>query len=278
MIRSGEIDRGPRSTRASVLLHGFLGDPADWEAVLSGWNPQRRVLALCLPGHGVPAAPLPATVPGGCEPLVAAAQGLQERVCALGVTQVDVVGYSLGGRLGLAWSLIQGSVVRRGAYIGASAGIQDPVQRAARRQLDAQRAEQLRSGGIKAFLEQWYAQDLFRPLSRMAAFPALLARRAQGDAIALAAALEAFSPGRQAPLGQRLAASPSPALLVAGALDSEYATSNAALARCRAGIHAVTIPSAGHSPHLETPDALREILEEFFEAEEEDAARKARAR
>lgn len=278
MIRPDEIDRGPPANRAVVFLHGFLGEPADWEALLSGWNPQRRVLALCLPGHGAPPVPLPASLPGGVEPLLAAAQGLQERVRALGVAHVDLVGYSLGGRLGLAWSLLPESLVRRGAYIGASAGIEDPAQRAARRKLDGQRAEQLRSGGIKAFLQQWYAQDLFGPLSRSDAFPTLLARRARGDATALAAALEAFGPGRQSPLGQRLAASPSPALLVAGALDSKYATSNAALARCRAGIQAVTIPFAGHSPHLETPDALREILEEFFEAEEQDAAQEARAR
>ncbi len=262
MIRPGEIDTGPSAGPVRVFLHGFLGAPGDWAEVIRGFGPGTRCLALWLPGHG----PDPEPVGPVAGAFARTAEGFDRRLAALGVARAGVVGYSMGGRLALAWAVLAGGRVGRLALVGASPGLEDPAERARRAAQDEERAADLEARGLAAFLDDWYAQPLFADLVRRPGFAHVLTRRAKGRPLALAAALRALGTGRQPPLGQALAARRDRALLVAGARDTPYAALGAAWAARGPGLTAVTIPDAGHSPHLETPDALREVLQAFFRA------------
>jgi 2-succinyl-6-hydroxy-2,4-cyclohexadiene-1-carboxylate synthase len=217
---------------------------------------------------------MPAPAPAGEGAFLAAVAGLAEVVTARCAPPVDLVGYSLGGRLVLGLVVERPDLVRRAVAIGSSAGIGDAAARKARAHRDDEWADLLESRGLDAFLERWYAQDLFAPLRASPAFEGMLARRRRGDARALAQALRALSPGRQPPLKQRLAAARTPLLLVAGARDEAYVEANRALARRGSSLSAREIPGAGHCPHLETPDALLEVLQAFLEAPDEGRRRR----
>ncbi|GAB3144914.1 alpha/beta hydrolase [Amycolatopsis stemonae] len=97
---------GPPAGPPVLLLHGFASDgPTDW--VSTGWPAAltasgRPVLVPDLPGHGSSPAPAEATPKAIVE----------ELALAIGdVSEVDVVGYSLGARL--AWELPGRLPVRR---------------------------------------------------------------------------------------------------------------------------------------------------------------------
>jgi pimeloyl-ACP methyl ester carboxylesterase len=104
---------GPPAGPPVLLLHGFASDGAtDW--VSTGWPAAltaagREVLVPDLPGHGSSPA-LPGTTPKSIT---------GELVLAVGeVSEVDVVGYSLGARL--AWELPALRPVRRLVLAGIS--------------------------------------------------------------------------------------------------------------------------------------------------------------
>jgi 2-succinyl-6-hydroxy-2,4-cyclohexadiene-1-carboxylate synthase len=244
-----------------LLLHGFLGCGADWDEVLRALEWPGRTAAPDLPGHG--GEPW---IEGPVEDAFErATDWLAGRARALGQGPCDLLAYSLGGRLAFSLMLARPELVRRAVVIGAGTGLEGERERAERRELDASRALALRRLPFRVWLRGWYAGPLFRGLSGHPSFGAMLARRLQGDPRSLAAALEALSPGRQPPLGQRLATCPVPALLVAGSLDARYADSNRRLAEANPRFEARLVPEAGHAPHLEQPHELVRIVRTWFD-------------
>lgn len=247
-----------------LLLHGFLGCAADWSEMLPLLARGRRCIAVDLPGHGR----RPEAVPAGAGAFEAVADGLGRRLEERGVIRFDVLGYSLGGRLTLALVCRHPDRVRRAVAVGASPGLREEEARARRRERDEASARRLEAAGLEAFLEDWYAQPIFREFAESPSFAQARARRREGDAAALAAALRGLSPGAQPYLGDDLARSEVPLLLVAGARDDKYVAMARALAEV-SGARSVIVPGAGHAVHLERPDALAEIVTEFLDEGEE---------
>ena len=193
----------------AVLLHGFLGQGADWEALRRRWAP-RPTYAPDLPGHG--ATPLRP----GRQSYASWARWLAARLDERGLTRVHLVGYSLGGRVALAFALTHPQRVVSLALESANPGIGDPQARAERARLDAERAERIRRQGLRTFLEAWYRMPLFASL---AAHPGLrerlVAQRSRQDAATMARVIAEMSPGVQPDLTPRLGELKMPVLLMA---------------------------------------------------------------
>lgn len=266
---AGWIDTGPVAGREDetplVLLHGFLGDAGDWSEVAGPLSTTRRCIAFDLPGHGRH----PPAVPSADDAFSAVVRWLASRLQERGVERFDALGYSMGGRLALGLLCQFPDRVRRAVTIGASPGLREEEVRADRRELDERRARRLEYEGLYAFLADWYRQPLFREFARSAAFPSAMERRRRGDAEALAAVLRGLSPGAQSYLGEALARSRVPLLLIAGADDEKYVTLNAELAALSPCARTVVVPAAGHCVHLERPGELARIVTEFLDEGEE---------
>lgn len=252
---SGRVDDGPRPL---VLLHGFLGSADDWDEVAWDLADERPVVALDLPGHDPQTdgdlASLPRDVP-------AAGRAVHAHLDDLGLGQVDLVGYSLGGRIAAAMAAEAPGRIGRLALLGARL-LPDPDSgRAAR---DTAWARRLHDEGLRAFLAAWYEQPLFTHLRALPGFSALLDERADGDPAALAHLLEALSPAHQPDLVAGLVAADGPTLLLAGEHDAAYvAHAQEVVARWPAAACA-TVPGAGHAAHLEAPEALAALLRAFL--------------
>jgi 2-succinyl-6-hydroxy-2,4-cyclohexadiene-1-carboxylate synthase len=174
------------------------------------------------------------------------------------------VGYSLGGRLCLRLALTRPDLVRALVLVGASPGIADPGERAARRAADERLADEVERDGVAAFLDRWLAGPLFATLPAEAAGrEQRLANTAEG----LAGALRRLGTGVQEPLWDRLAGLRPPALLVAGERDPKFT----GLARRMAAAigpsaRVAVVGGAGHAVHLERPAELAALVEEFLDA------------
>ena len=105
-----------------LLVHGYGG--AAWNFTeLAPLLPGRRLLIPDLPGHGA-SAPLPAA------PTLAGFADVLASLCAEeGIAQVDVVGHSLGGVVGLRLAERQPQLVRR-LVLAAAAGISSSTRAA----------------------------------------------------------------------------------------------------------------------------------------------------
>lgn len=249
---------GPPQGPVCVALHGFGGSGQDFEGAAPGWG--RRVWAPDLPGHG--RSPVPA---GGPE------QGLAATLRGLGAVldaavqaggPVELLGYSMGGRLALHLLRARPEAVARVVLIGASPGLADPAERAARRAADDALARQVLEEGAARFAERWAAQPLIATQARIPApwGERLRARRAQNNPAGLAWALRALGPGQLEPLWEALPGFSQPALLVAGAEDPRYAALAQRMAAAWPGARVTQIPGAGHCAHLEAPEAFGALL------------------
>ncbi len=250
----------PSTSLPVVLLHGFLGQGFDWGALRRRWAP-RPTYAPDLPGHG---ATLLRPGPQSYASWVAwLAAWLDERR----LTRVHLVGYSLGGRVALAFALTHPQRVVSLALESANPGIGDPQARAERARLDAERAERIRrqGQGLRTFLEAWYRMPLFASL---AAHPGLrerlVAQRSRQDAATIARGSAEMRPGVQPDLTPRLGELKMPVLLMAGERDPKYPRLLNEMATRIPRAQLVVLPRAGHNVHLEAEAAFGEILEAFW--------------
>lgn len=239
-----------------LLLHGFLGRGADWDAVRSGLPADWDVHAPDLPGHGT-AVDAAATMDAAAD-LVLARLGES----AGGAQPVDLVGYSMGGRLALHIAATQPEAVRRVVIVSGSPGLRTETERAARRAVDAQRAAAIRAD-FPAFVEAWYRMPLWHSLPD-ATRQSLSADRTQhNDPAGLAASLNGMGTGAQPSHWEALAGISAPVWAVAGALDPKFVGLAHQMAES-GPFEAITIPDAGHFLPAEAPDALAALLTDLL--------------
>src|SRR5688500_19543309 len=74
------------------------------------------------------------------------------------------VGYSMGGRLCLRLAVDRPDLVQSLVLVGASPGLADAGERAARQAADEALAAEIERTGTEAFIERWLAQPMFSTL------------------------------------------------------------------------------------------------------------------
>ena len=250
--------RGP----ALLLLHGFTGAATTWTPFLPAFAARHHVVAVDLPGHGRSDAPAdPARYAA-----TACADDLAALLDALDIGRAAVLGYSMGGRLALQFTLAHPA--RVGALIleSASPGIADEAERAQRAAADRQLADDIERDGVAAFVARWERLPLW---ASQAALPGdvrdrLRAQRLANDARGLAGSLRGAGAGVTLPLHDRLHDVRAPTLLVAGTRDEKYARQALATAAAIPGARAVVVRDAGHAVHLERPAEFTRLVLEFL--------------
>lgn len=256
-----ELPAGRDEAPATLVLHGFTGCAESMRVVADPLAVRRRVLVPDLVGHGRSEV-APAE---GCTMPAAVAQLLAVLDDA-GVASADVVGYSMGGRLALSLAVAAPDRVRRVVTIGASPGIADPAERAARVDADEALAARIRTIGIERFVQEWEAQPLFASQARLAP-EVLAAQRAQrqaSDPEGLARSLEGMGAGAMPPLHEALPRLRVPVLLLAGAEDARFVAIAGTTAALLPEAAAEVVAAAGHAAHLEAPAVTVASVEAFL--------------
>ena len=234
-----------------VLVHGFTQTARCWGPVDEALAARHEVVAVDAPGHGTAAAER--------ADLWQAAVLLADRG-----GRGTWIGYSMGGRMALHVALAHPEVVDRLVLIGATPGIEDAAARAERREADEARASRIEAIGVPAFLDEWLALPLFAGLRPERAHRA---EREANTVAGLASSLRLAGTGAQDPLWDRLEEIACPTLLVTGAADERFTFAAARMLPRLGGpaVHA-TLPGAGHTTHLEQPEAFVAAVEHWLAA------------
>jgi 2-succinyl-6-hydroxy-2,4-cyclohexadiene-1-carboxylate synthase len=231
-----------------VLLHGFTQTGRSWQPVLHALAARYRAIAPDLPGHGEFAERRPASF-AACDAYV--------RVLA--DQPITLAGYSMGGRIALHAALSLGPRVRRLILVGASPGIADAAERAARAAEDAALADRIEAIGLEAFVREWGAQPLFDGMPRGIAEIAH-ADRMRNTAAGLAAALRGLGTGVMPPLWDRLGELTVPVELVVGERDEKFRAIAERMTAVLVAGRLHVVPGSGHAVHLEAPEAVAEVI------------------
>lgn len=232
-----------------VLLHGFTGSSASWgEALVDGLASAGLAPVLVdLPGHGRAA---------GAPPEAFELNAVLDAVdAALGPEPAPLVGYSMGGRIALAFAAERPHRVSHLVLESASAGLRYPGERAARRRSDEELARFIETEGVDAFVRRWEALPLFET---QGALPEAVRRRHRGlrlenSATGLARALRHLGTGVLPSQWDALPALRVPTLLVVGAEDRKFVEINRSIVQAMPEGSLVRVPGAGHTVHLERP-------------------------
>lgn len=241
---------GSRRGSRVVLVHGFTQTGRAWTRIVPALARSHQVVTVDAPGHGY-------------SDHIRGDLWQSARLLGEAGGPAAYLGYSMGGRLCLHLALTAPYLVQRLVLVGATAGIDDPPARDARRRADEELARQIERDGVEAFLTTWLANPLFSGLPREAA--ELDARR-QNTAAGLASSLRLSGTGSQEPLWDRLHRLTMPVLVVAGATDDKFTELGRRMAEA-IGTNArlEVIADAGHAVHLEAPEQFLAAVTPFLQ-------------
>ena len=236
---------GPRV----ALVHGFTQTGRSWRQIAGRLAHNHEVAAVDAPGHGDSSA-LAADLWTGAAALVESAG------------TAAYVGYSMGGRLALHAALAHPGAVNRLVLLGATPGIADAGERAARQRSDNALADDIERDGVNAFLIRWLDNPMF---ARLPADPGDVEDRRRNTAAGLASSLRLAGTGVQESLWDRLAGLTMPVLVLAGTHDAKFVDIGRRMsAAIGANARFELVPKAGHAAHLEQPDQFLALVEPFL--------------
>lgn len=262
-----------------VLLHGFAQTGRAWDPVRARLGDSGRdAVTPDLRGHGSAAEKRPVDLAGVIADLDGVITGVGARAAGAGAegtstdlgakatgvgedaaTATVLAGYSMGGRLALAYAAARPARVQRLILISASPGLADPAERAARRASDETLAARIEQRGIEAFAAEWGRLPLFSGQAPEVAALAHTERLAQ-DPAGLSAALRGLGTAALPPLWGRLSALELPVDLVVGERDAKFCALADRMARVLPRARVVIVPGAGHALPREAPSAVADIL------------------
>jgi 2-succinyl-6-hydroxy-2,4-cyclohexadiene-1-carboxylate synthase len=124
--------------REIVFIHGFLGDPRDWDEVIANFSLKAHCIAPSLSSIGE-LAYWGKSLPKGSH----------------------LVGYSMGGRIALWLHHLLPNHFGKSVVLSGNPGLRSEKERAERRASDQKWIQIIQNEPFDQFLTQWYAQALF---------------------------------------------------------------------------------------------------------------------
>jgi 2-succinyl-6-hydroxy-2,4-cyclohexadiene-1-carboxylate synthase len=242
------ISWGEDSLPPLILLHGFMGSAMDWSSLAEDISSVRHCIAPDLPGHG-----RSLFAQSRLHGIEATVDMIAEMIRLRGYSSVELLGYSLGGRVALSFALRYPRLVRTLILESSSPGIERDQERFSRQQADSRWQELLQHGDMKKFISDWYAQPLFSSLLAHPNYPELKESRMRNKPIGLQMSLKEAGTGAMKSLWQHLPQIHMPVHLMVGEKDWKYRIiANKMMERLPAGsLHMVQ--GSGHNIHFEAP-------------------------
>ena len=243
-----------------VILHGFTGSTESMRGVVTELCQTRETVCIDLVGHGCSDAPDDVAE----YRMERCAEQIAEVIGSLALDCPHLLGYSMGGRAALAFCSTYPERARSALLVGASAGLADPQARRSREKDDEALADEILSGGLEHFVDDWMAKPIFASQSRLGETELARAReqRLRNRPLGLAMSLRGMGTGAMTPL--ELTGLKVPTCFVAGAEDEKFCAIARAYAERLPNAQCEIVPGAGHAVHLENPASFGRVAREFF--------------
>ncbi|MCG1009412.1 2-succinyl-6-hydroxy-2,4-cyclohexadiene-1-carboxylate synthase [Salinicoccus sp. ID82-1] len=245
--------------RTILLLHGFISDMESMAHVSVAAGPYFNVLKIDLPGFG-------GTRSVGIDyTMDTIGDGIQAILDALSIPKVNIMGYSMGGRVALSFIVNHPESVERAILESSSPGIASSSDRESRLLTDRRRADRI-NGDYGSFIDEWETLPLFNSQKQLSdtLHAEQRANRLAQIPKEVADSLLKYGTGVQPAYWDRLPDINMPVLLVVGERDEKFRAINATMADRLPDARFEIIEGAGHNVHMESPEKFGTIMIDFL--------------
>ncbi len=247
-----------------LFLHGFMGNMHEFDEAIKLLSDEFSYLTLDLPGHGK------TQVLSGDEYYTIAntAHALINLLNELKIPKCFLVGYSMGGRLGLYLTLHFPERFYKVVLESASPGLPTEAARLERIKRDTQIGRKLIRSidriDFAAFLSNWYTQPIFGSIINHPEYDRMIESRLQNNPLELDKSLRFMGTGYQPSLWEKLKENTIHILLLAGEYDKKFIDINTEMAKISGFSQLKIIDNAGHNIHFENTLAFVQNVKYFF--------------
>lgn len=252
-----------QETRPTLLcLHGFTGTSASFEGLanrVSDYN----LLAIDLIGHGR----TDSFVHPYRYQMTSLNQDINQLTKELGLTRFALLGYSMGARVALSFTLSYPETVTHLILESGSPGLATTSARQQRRNSDLRLAQRLLTAPLSDFVNFWENLPLFNSQKRLSikAQQTIKQERLSQTDFGLATSLWAMGTGSQPDYWPQLVnLQDRPVLLVTGNEDGKFQEIAKKMIKQQPAMISQSISQAGHAVHLEQPQLFAETLNQWL--------------
>lgn len=242
-----------------ICLHGFSENLSTWNLLkLDGY----QLILIDFIGHGKSDKPLTSE----CYKLEIIIKHLNKLIYQLGFKKYSMLGYSMGGRIALAYTLAYPNEIDKLILESASYGECDSVKRLKRRKSDLELAKKIKENGIEWFNEYWSSLNIFESQRRLPkhVIDEISNRRLLNVAHGLYNTLLCTGQGQFPWLKNQIFILPMPVLYISGEYDSKYEEIGNEFVKLNPKIKHKIIKGVGHNTHIEAPNDFIEVLSKFL--------------
>jgi 2-succinyl-6-hydroxy-2,4-cyclohexadiene-1-carboxylate synthase len=248
-----------------VLLHGFTGDTSTWTPFYDAWGKNARLISPDIIGHGKTDSP---NVLSRYQ-IESVAKDLKAILDHLDIKQVDLLGYSMGGRLALTFAILFPTQVRKLILESTSPGLETENERQLRRMKDAELAKFIKEQGIRSFVDYWEEIPLFQTMKCLpsASQQVIRNQRLNNSPTGLANSLLGMGTGSQPNWWGKLTELPCEVLLLTGEKDKKFCEISDKMMKELKISSWFVIEGCGHAIHVEEPEKFDTIVSDFLSKE-----------
>lgn len=242
-----------------ICFHGFAENLSTWESIRFE---DYQMILVDLIGHGK--SDKPYSIQPYCLPVMV--RHIHMLVQHMDLQKYAMLGYSMGGRIALAYALAYSQEVDLLILESSSYGECGFVNRIRRRRNDQQLARSIRGKGIEWFNRYWSGLDIFASQMKLPEYvrDKVDERRLLNAPHALANTLLGSGQGRYPCLIKKIGELAMPVLYINGEYDTKYRQIGREFKQLNPRIIQTTIPGVGHNTHIEDPQAFSEAVKNFY--------------
>jgi 2-succinyl-6-hydroxy-2,4-cyclohexadiene-1-carboxylate synthase len=245
-----------------LLLHGFTGDSSTWLPFCESWGKHSRLIIPDLIGHGK----TDVSDAAGRYKIERAAEDLSHILEKLDCKKVNVLGYSMGGRLALTFAILYPEKVNKLILESSSPGLLTESERAERRMKDGELADFIKEKGMEKFVDYWENIPLF---STMRNLPQKIKEKVRQQRLShtpqgLANSLIGMGTGAQPSWWGKLGELNHQVLLLTGEKDEKFCRIAEKMQNLLKNSSRMVVENSGHAIHVEVKEKFGTIVSEFL--------------
>ncbi|RFU63646.1 2-succinyl-6-hydroxy-2,4-cyclohexadiene-1-carboxylate synthase [Peribacillus saganii] len=245
-----------------LMLHGFTGSSSTWDFLIGETSQHFQLILVDSIGHGGTESPEDAER----YQIEKSAEDLWNIIEYLGHKSVHLLGYSMGGRLGLTFACIYPEKVKTLILESTSPGLRTAEEREARKLQDSKLAERIKKDGLEAFVDYWENTPLFSsqkilPINKR---KSIRSGRLENSVTGLSNSLLGMGTGSQPSWWSQLKELDKPVLLITGEADKKFSDIGYAMKEVLPYCELQIFKGAGHALHVEEPEKFGKIISEFL--------------